>query len=638
MGGGNMFKELKKFILGKPLATEEMAHQKFNIFSGLSIMSSDAISSVAYASEEILWVLIPVIGLLSYEYMFEASLAIVFLLVILVFSYRQTIYSYPGGGGAYTVSKDNLGTLPGLIAGASLSVDYLLTVAVSTCAGTAAITSAFPVLYPHRISIAIFFIVLITIGNLRGVSESAKIFGMPPYLFIACMLVMIAYGIYKIKVMGYVSQPMYPVPAPVADITLFLFLRAFSAGCTALTGVEAVSNGTPNFREPAPKNASIVLFLLAIIIILVFGGTSYLATLYHAVPSFENTVVSQIAYQVFGSGFMYYLLQFSTAMILVLAANTAYTGFPLLVSTIANDGYLPRQLKRRGHRLSFNNGIVSLAVAAIILIVIFRGETHYLIPLYAIGVFTSFTLSQFGMFRKWTKEKGKGWVLKASVNGLGASLTLVTACIIGVTKFISGAWVVFILVPAIVMFMRRVRQHYDSVAEQLRVGPGSVPDIVPNPENARHIIVLVESYNKAIIKTINYAKCLSSDIVGFHVSVDDEATAKLQKRWEENNVGFPLVVKKSPYRDVLGLLVDFIESDEHASKEGDMVTVVMAQFVVDQYWENALHNQTAMLIRGSLLRHRNIAVISVPYLIEPDMEIYERLRARKEQETKNGVV
>ena len=625
-----MVKELKNAIFGKPLATEEMSHEKLNVPFGLAIMSSDAISSVAYASEEILWVLIPVIGILSYRYMFEASLAIIALLLIVVFSYRQTIKTYPGGGGAYTVSRENLGTTPSLVAGASLSVDYLLTVAVSTCAGTAAVTSAFPALYPHRISIAIFFIVLITIGNLRGVSESAKIFGMPPYLFIAAMITMIVYGIFKVKVMGYVPQPAHAIPMPVGDITLFLFLRAFSAGCAALTGVEAVSNGTPNFKEPAAKNANIVLLILAVIIIFVFGGTSYLATLYHAVPSFENTVVSQIALQVFGNGFMYYVLQFSTAMILILAANTAYSGFPLLASTIANDGYLPRQLKRRGHRLSFNNGIISLSVAACILIIIFRGETHYLIPLYAIGVFTSFTLSQFGMFRKWTREKSRGWAVKATVNGLGAIVTLITACVIGITKFTSGAWVVFILVPVIVVFMRRVKGHYEHVAEQLRVGPGSVPDVIPDPDNVRHIIVLVESYNKAIIKTLNYAKCLSDDIVGFHVSVDDEATEKLVKRWEENNVGIPLVVKKSPYRNVLGLLADFVESDEHASKEGDLVTVVMSQFVVEKWWENALHNQTAMLIRSALLKHRNIAVISVPYVIEPDMEIYERIRVSRE--------
>jgi amino acid transporter len=622
-----MVKELKNVILGKPLATEAMSHEKLNIPFGLAIMSSDAISSVAYASEEILWVLIPVIGLLSYRYMFEASVAIITLLVILVFSYRQTIASYPTGGGAYTVAKENLGTIPGLVAGASLSVDYLLTVAVSTCAGTAAVTSAFPVLYSHRISIALLFIVLITIGNLRGVSESAKIFGLPPYVFIVAMVSMIIYGIVKVKVLGYVPTSLIAVPTPVGDITMFLFLRAFSAGCTALTGVEAVSNGVPNFKAPAQKNATTILFLLALIIIFVFGGTSYLATLYHAVPSFENTVVSQIAIQVFGQGFMYYLVQISTALILVLAANTAYSGFPLLASTIAKDGFLPRQLQKRGHRLSFNNGIVALGVAAGILIIIFRGETHYLIPLYAVGVFISFTLSQFGMFTKWTREKGKGWVHKAAINGTGAAITLVTACIIGFTKFLSGAWVVIVLIPTFVFVMKKINAHYLNVAKQLRVGPDSVPDVVPNPVNAKHMIVLVQSYNKATIKTINYARCLSEDIVGFHVSVDEEETAKLVKKWEENHVGFPLVIKKSPYRDVLSLLVEYIESDEHASKLGDLVTVLMAQFVVEKQWENALHNQTAYFIRQALLKHRNIAVISVPYIIESDMEIYEKLKA-----------
>ncbi|MGE5627562.1 MAG: APC family permease [Solirubrobacterales bacterium] len=620
-----MVKELKKIIFGKPLATEEMSHEKLNIPFGLAILSSDAISSVAYASEEILWVLIPVIGIMSYKYMFDASLAIIALLVILVFSYRQTIGSYPGGGGAYTVAKENLGVIPGLVAGASLSVDYLLTVAVSTCAGTAAITSAFPVLYTHRISIALFFIVLITIGNLRGVSESAKIFGIPPYLFIAGMIAMIIYGIYKVKVLGYVPQPGHALPTVMGDVTIFLILRAFSAGCAALTGVEAVSNGVPNFKAPSQKNAIIVLFSLAVTIIFVFGGTSYLATLYHTVPSLEKTVVSQIAIQVFGNGFMYYFIQFTTAMILILAANTAYSGFPLLASAIAKDGYLPRQLQKRGHRLSFNNGIVSLAVLAGILIIVFRGETHYLIPLYAVGVFISFTLSQFGMFTKWRREKGSGWALKAAINGTGAIITLITAAIIGLTKFTEGAWVVFILIPTFVYFMLNVKNSYEHAAEQLRIGPGSVPDVIPNPENAKHIIILVESYNKAIIKTINYAKCLSTDIVGFHVSVNDEATEKLVKRWEEYDVGIPLVIKKSPYRDIMSLLVEFIESDEHASTTGDLVTVVMSQFVVGKWWEKALHNQTAHFIRSTLLKHRNIAVISVPYIIETDMRIYDEL-------------
>jgi len=621
-----MVKEFKKIIFGKPLATEEMSHQKLSIFSGLAILSSDAISSVAYASEEILWVLVPVIGLLAYKYMFDAALAIIALLLILIFSYRQTIASYPGGGGAYAVAKDNLGTIPGLVAGASLSVDYLLTVAVSTCAGTAAITSAFPSLYIHRISIALFFIVLITIGNLRGVSESAKMFGFPPYVFIFAMISMIVYGIAKVKLFGYVPVTATAVPLPVGDLTIFLFLRAFSAGCTALTGVEAVSNGIPNFKEPAQKNAARVLFLLAMIIVFVFGGTSYLATLYHTVPNLERTVVSQIALQVFGPGFMYYLIQVSTAVILVLAANTAYSGFPLLASAIAKDGFLPRQLKKRGHRLSFNNGIVSLALAAGILIIIFRAETHYLIPLYAVGVFVSFTLSQFGMFKKWMRAKDKGWVLKAAVNGTGAVITCITACIIGFTKFTSGAWVVFILIPAFVIVMKRVHNHYENVAKQLKVGPGGVPDVVPNPVNAKHMIVLVQSYNKAIIKTINYAKCLSDDIVAFHVSTDDEETEKLVKRWEENNVGIPLVIRKSPYRDVLSLLIEYVESDEHASKIGDLITLVMSQFVVEEWWENGLHNQTAYFIRSALLKHRNIAVISVPYIIESDMGIYEKLK------------
>jgi amino acid transporter len=618
-----MFDKLRKFLIGKPLKSEEIHGEKFNVPFGLSILSSDAISSVAYASEEILWVLVPIIGFAAYQLMFYDALGIIGLLLILVFSYRQTITSYPSGGGAYIVAKDNLGVIPGLVAGASLSVDYILTVAVSVSAGTAAITSAFPSLLSHRISIALFFVALLMVGNLRGVRESARIFAFPPYLFIFAMLSMIVYGIYKVRVLGYVPEVPSNLPQQVSDVTVFLFLRAFAAGCTALTGVEAVSNGIPNFKEPAAKNAIKVLFLLAAIIFIMFGGISYLATIYHTVPSIDKTVVSEIAVQVFGTGFMYYFVQAATAIILVLAANTAFSGFPLLLAIIAKDGYTPRQMKQRGQRLSFSNGIIFLSAAAALLIIIFRGETHYLIPLYAVGVFISFTLSQSGMVVKWFKQKqsDKKWFLKASVNGFGAIITFVTVIIIGVTKFLTGAWIVLVLIPVLVYLMIRVKDHYQNVTKGLKLEPGRVPDLILSKHAARHFIVLVESLNQAVFKAIDYAKCLSDDIVAFHVSIDEEETEKLKKRWEEYNIGIPLVIKDSPYRELIKPLLDYIESDEHSSKWGEMITIVMPQFVVEKVWENALHNQTSMLIRTRLLNHNvegyaNITVISVPYLIE----------------------
>jgi len=618
-----MLDKLREFLIGKPLKSEEIHGEKFNVPFGLSILSSDAISSVAYASEEILWVLVPVVGLVAYRYMFYAAMAIVGLLIILVFSYRQTITSYPSGGGAYIVAKDNLGVIPGLVAGASLSVDYILTVAVSISAGTAAVTSAFPALLNHTITIALFFLALLMVGNLRGVRESARIFAFPPYLFIFAMLSMIVYGIYKVKVLGYVPVVPSNLPQQVSDITIFLFLRAFAAGCTALTGVEAVSNGIPNFKEPAAKNAIKVLFILAGIIFVIFGGVSYLATLYHSVPSIENTVVSQIAVQVFGAGFMYYLVQAATAIILILAANTAFSGLPLLLAVIARDGYTPRQLKQRGQRLGFSNGIIFLSSAAALLIIIFRGETHYLIPLYAVGVFISFTLSQSGMVVKWYKHRSSDnkWFLKAGVNGFGTIITFITAIIIAATKFLSGAWIVLILIPVLVYLMMKTKVHYQNVTKGLKLDPDKVPDLILSKHAPRHFIVLVESLNKAVFKAIDYAKCLSDDIVAFHVSVDEEETEKLKKRWEEYNIGIPLVIKESPYRDLIKPLLDYVESDEHSSKWGEMITIVMPQFVVKKVWENALHNQTSMLIRSKLLNHNveeyaNITVISVPYLIE----------------------
>jgi hypothetical protein len=465
------------------------------------------------------------------------------------------------------------------------------------------------------------------VGNLRGVSESAKLFAIPPYLFIFAMLSMIVYGIYKVRVLGYVPEVPSNMPQQISDITLFLFLRAFAAGCTALTGVEAVSNGIPNFKEPAAKNAIKVLVLLATIIFVIFGGISYLATIYHAVPSIDKTVVSGIAAQVFGTGFMYYLVQAATAIILVLAANTAFSGLPLLLAIIAKDGYTPRQLKQRGQRLSFSNGIIFLTSAAAVLIIIFRGETHYLIPLYAVGVFISFTLSQSGMVVKWYKQKDfdKKWAFKACVNGFGAIITFITVIIIGVTKFLSGAWIVLLLIPILVFFMIKTKRHYQNVAKQLRYGPDSVPDFVLSSHAVRHFIVLVESLNKAVIKSLDYAKCLSEDIVAFHVSTDEEETEKLKERWEAYNIGIPLVIKESPYRELINPLLKYIESDEHASKRGEMVTVVMPQFVVEKTWENALHNQTSMIIRTNLLKHdvegfANISVISVPYNIIEESE------------------
>jgi amino acid transporter len=611
-----MFSIFKRLLLGKTLKTAELHNEKFNVFWGLPVLASDPISSVAYAGEEILRVLIPILGIMAYTNMFYISIAIVTLLVILVFSYRQTIDSYPNGGGSYIVAHDNIGQIPGLIAGASLSVDYILTVAVSTSSGTAAITSAFPGLYPYRVIMTIGMILILTLGNLRGIRDSSKIFGAPTYLFIISVLTMILTGLFKYYVLKITPSPMIPVPKGMGDISLFIMLKAFANGCTALTGVEAVSNGIPNFRAPAQKNAKAVLVLLAVLVFVIFGGTSFLATLYHAVPTSDKTVISQIATQVFGNGFMFYVMQATTAMILIMAANTAYADFPLLLSLISKDGYAPRQFSKRGERLGFSNGIKLVAVASIILVIIFKSETHLLIPLYAIGVFVSFTLSQFGMFLKWVRGKKDGWKHKAFINGTGAVVTFITSLIIGINKFGEGAWIVVLLIPIIVIAMLLVKAHYNIVANDLSLSVKKFNNVEEDAK-AEHVIILIDSLNQATIKAINYGKRISNNIVAFHVSIDEDATNKLKDKWADEDLEIPLIIKHSPYRDLYMPLKEFIASEEHESKPGDLVTIIMAQFIVKSPWQNLLHNQTAYSLRSKLLKDRHLAVITVPYVINP---------------------
>jgi len=606
-----------RLLIGKALRTEQLAEEKFSVFWGLPILSSDAISSVAYASEEILYVLVPVIGLLAYAQMFHIALAIVALLFILVFSYRQTIDAYPCGGGSYIVAHDNLGVIPGLTAAATLSIDYILTVAVSSCAGTAAITSAIPELLVHRVPITLFFILILTVGNLRGIKDSSRLFGVPTYAFIVSMLSMIVYGIYKIHIGGFVPHAVVSqAPEVVGEITVFLILRAFASGCTALTGVEAVSNAIPNFQEPAQKNAKTVLLFLALIVLLIFGGTSYLATLYHAMPNPNETVVAQIASQVFGDGIMFYVIQLTTALILVMAANTSFTDLPLLLSLLAKDGYVPRQFAHRGGRLNFSNGIDFLGLSAAVLVIIFDGETHLLLPLYAVGVFASFTLSQSGMWWHWVKGKTPGWKHKAVINGFGAVVTFITVLIIGATKFMHGAWIVCLLVPIFIFAMLRVKAHYAMVAEQLSL-PLSEKDTLPPIDDNRekHIIVPMASLNKASFKALWYAKRLAgySSIRAFHVAVDDAAAEKLRQKWAAFNIDVPLIIQVSPYRDTIEPLLEYIQSEEQSFRHEDLITVVIPQFVVKKWWQHLLHNQTSFFIKNRLMNDPRVAIVTVSY-------------------------
>ncbi len=621
---------LKRILIGKPLENEALKDEKYSVFWGLPILASDPISSVAYATEEILLVLVPAIGVLAFHPLTWISGAIILLLAILTFSYRQTIRAYPNGGGAYVVASDNLGKYAGVAAGSALAFDYILTVAVSIAAGTAAITALFPPLYHHRVAICLVLLVLLFIGNLRGIRESSKIFGLPTYAFIFSAILMIIYGIFKIRVGGYVPpQPVIHLKQALEPITILLIIRAFSSGCTALTGVEAVSNAVPNFREPSVKHARSVLLLLSFFVFLLFVGVSLLANLYHVVPVEGKTVLSQIAAEIFGSHhWFYYFFQFATTLILTLAANTAFAGFPLLFSVMSRDGYAPRQLSFRGERLSFSNGIIVLTTIAGLLLVVFKGDTHRLIPLYAVGVFISFTLSQSGMFVKWLRAKEKGWVFKAIVNGTGALVTFVTVMIIGATKFIHGAWIVILVIPIIMAGMLKIKRHYTAVAEQLRLKPEELAALDLSKDTYRnHVIVPIESVNKASVRALRYAKTISDNVVAFNIAINEECENRFKEKWNLLHTNIPLIVKYSPYRKVVSPLIEFIESyEEHNYQRGDMITVILPQFSVQAWWQVFLHNQSRFFITRDLLRHKHIVIATIPLQLKQDQAVIEKKR------------
>lgn len=616
-----MFGQFMRWILGERLANTQLGEEKYNVFWGMPILASDAISSVAYAVDEMLIMLVPVIGAASYMWMPRITAAIILLLFILVFSYRQTVAAYPNGGGAYIVASDNLGRLPGLIAGASLAVDYILTVAVSICAGTAAITSAFPGLYHDRVLISLVLIVLMVVGNLRGVKESSRIFGIPTYAFIVAILALVITGLiryasgYHVGGMLVASQPILLSPIDQAAF-VFLILKAFSSGCAAVTGVEAVSNAVPNFEHPSIKRAQQAYIMLGLAVFLTFGGVAYLATIYHIVPDLRITVTAQLALAIFGRNWIFFIIQATTTIILAMAANTAFAGFPMLLSVIAQDRYAPRQLALRGHRLNFSNGILVLAVMAAILIIIFQGDTHLLIPLYAVGVFTSFTLSQSGMFVHWLRLKGEHWHYKAFINGLGALVTLIAVLIIGVTKFMMGAWIVILLIPLIILGMFRIHKHYAAVARHLNISNEELPKINFDAHYSHHVIVPIDSLNSMVVNALRYAKSLGPNVEAFHVETFIGEADKLRRKWELLHTDIPLIIKHSPYREVVGPLIEYIESEEHASQPGDIITVLLPQFIVKKWWNLTLHNNTSVFIANALFHEKNIVVSVLPSYLE----------------------
>ena len=614
---------LKRVIVGRPLATAEREHQRIPKSIALAVFSSDAISSTAYATEEILFVTAVAatsslhIGL---DRLIPIAAAVAVLLAIVVTSYRRTIFAYPQGGGSYVVSRENLGKYPSLVAGASILVDYILTVAVSISAGVAAIISipAFSGLADQRVPLALALIALITMANLRGIKESGQIFAVPTYVYIVTMSALVLYGLARSFLGDLDPVEFDPERAEVVRETggalgLFLLLKGFSSGAVALTGIEAIADGVPAFRQPASRNAAVTLTWMATILGTLFFGTAVLSHRLHPYPSHEETVLSQLGQAVFGGGPLYLLLQFATALILVLAANTAYADFPRLSSIIARDGFLPRQLSNRGDRLVFSNGIVFLAFAASGLIIAFGGLTNALIPLYAVGVFTGFTLSQLGMVRYQQRMRAPGWRLAVAISGTGAFATFVVLLIVAATKFTSGAWVPIVVLPAIISFFLAIRRHYDKVARALEIAPGDV-----RPEAFNHtVVVLVGRVHRGVIKALNYAKSMRPNhLAAVYMASDDEEAQAMLRQWEAFRLDVPLEIVPSPYRDLVQAVEGYLdELDERW--HNDTVTVLIPEFVVDRWYENVLHNQSALALKLALLDRRGTVVTSVPYHLSP---------------------
>ena len=597
---------VKRLFVGSPLATAQARHERLSKASALAVFSSDALSSVAYATEEVLLVLV-VAGTAALGYSIPISIAIVALIAVVVSSYRQTILAYPMGGGAYLVTKDNLGTLPGLVAAGALLIDYVLTVAVSVAAGVAAITSAFPGLYDYRILLGVLFVAGVATGNLRGLRESSALFAAPTYLFVVSFAAMLAYGFVR-WLAGWEPPP--PPEAAVEmsqSLTLFLVLRAFASGCAALTGVEAVSDGVPAFRPPEARNARVVLTWLGVILIALFMGITFLARHFHVVPRMEETVVSQLARQIFGGGLLYYEIQVVTMLILIFAANTAFADFPRLAYFLARDGFIPRQFGTRGDRLVFSNGILILGGLAALLILLFGGATHALIPLYAVGVFVSFTLSQASMVRRWLSRREAGWRWRWALNAVGAVTTGIVMLVIAGTKFSHGAWMVVVLIPILVAVFLMIRRHYADVALQLSL------DHFPGAPPIDHtVLVLVGDLHRGVVTALRYAQSLSSSAKAVYVELDPDRTHKLEEKWGKFGLGVPLVVLTSPYRSLLAPFLDYVDHLV-ALGENHMVTIVIPEFVPSRWWQHLLHNQTALLIKGALLFRKRIVVVDVPF-------------------------
>ena len=608
-----MLSKLKDIIIGPSLPTHSIGHKQLNKIRALAAFSPDALASIAYANQEIYLGLV-VAGSIGLSYAWPIGLGITSLLVIVALSYFQTIHGYPSGGGSYIVARSNLGNLPGLLAAAALLVDYLLNAAVSLTAGVAAMSSAFPFLWPYRVTIALVLLLIITLVNLRGLQEAGTFMAIPVYFFLGVYLSMLVYGFIHLALHG--PTPLAAVAPPATEpLTLFLILHTFSTGSTALTGVEAISNGVPAFKPPKAKNAGNTLMIMAVLMGLLFVGSISLTQFLGVVAGSNETILSALARRLFSNGVLYYVIQFATLGILTVAANTSFAGFPRLAAILARDGFLPRQFSSLGDRLAFTNGIILLGFSTAVLIVLFGGDTHALIPLFAIGAFLAFTLSQAGMVVHWWKIRGSQWGLKSFINGIGALATMITLVVVIFSKFMEGAWITILLIPLMVFGFRKISTHYGQVRDELSLN-GLPPSL--KPVEPTRVVIPISGIHRGMVGAVNFARSISSNVTAVYVELEPGSGKTALDEWKAWWPDVPMVVVPSPYRSIIGPLLQFLDEMDTQYNDGQLAAVVLPEFIPGKWWQSLLHNQTALLIKAALLYRRRFqgmerVVIDVPF-------------------------
>jgi amino acid transporter len=603
----------REILTGPPLPTERLAAERLNKVRALAAFSPDALSSIAYANQEIYLGLV-VAGAAGLAYSWPIAIAITGLMVIVAFSYAQAAPAYQSGGGSYTIARENLGSGLGLVAAAALLIGYTLTAAVSLTAGVAAIASAFPALWPYRIALAIVLLAIITLANLRGLRESGTLMAVPVYLFMGCYLAMLAYGLIRAAIEGPKANVLAAPPATI-PVTTYLILHTFASGCTALTGIEAISNGIPAFKPPEAKNARQTLTVMALLMGVLFLGSIGLTQYLAVVAGPKETILSALSSRILGRGPLYVFVQLSMLLILAVAANTSFAGFPRLASVLALDRYLPNQFSRLGDRLVYSNGILALAALTGLLIVAFGGDSHALIPLFAIGVFLAFTLSQAGMVVHWFRLRGPSWRGKALINGLGALTTSGALVVIAVNKFLEGAWIVVVLLSLLVVVFQAINHHYREVARELSLR-GLPPSLRPLP--TPRVVVPISGVHRGVVEALRYARSISDRVTAVYIETDPDKAEEICKAWEIWGQEVPLVVVLSPYRSVIGPFLDFLDKTDQDHNDGQSATVLLPEFVPVRWWHYLLHNQTATLLRLAMLyRRRRLgytrAIIDVPF-------------------------